>query len=125
MCLMRAMVSLLVSPHLMKGQTMSLKDFTPIVVVSKAVTCLFVAASFPANTIREFIDYAKANPGKVAYGTNGIGGIYHLEMSLLAAKYGLDLVHVPFKGGTDALNATVAGTLQVGFVPIASALSQA
>jgi tripartite-type tricarboxylate transporter receptor subunit TctC len=117
--------TVLVTPQIVKGSTLSIKDFTPILVVSKAVTSMFVAPDFPANNLKEFVAYVKANPGKVAYGTNGIGGLYHLEMSLLSAKLGLDMVHVPYKGGTDALQAVASGTLPVGFVPIASALAQA
>jgi tripartite-type tricarboxylate transporter receptor subunit TctC len=117
--------TLIITPYLVKNQPLSLRDFTPIMVVSKAVTSMSVSASFPANNMNEFIAYAKANPGKVAYGTNGIGGLYHLQMALLAAKYGLDVVHVPYKGGTNALQAVVAGTLPVGFSPVAQALPQA
>jgi tripartite-type tricarboxylate transporter receptor subunit TctC len=117
--------TVMISPRLQKVEPYSLRDFTPIVVVSMAVTSMFVNASFPASNMKEFIEYVKANPGKVAYGTNGIGGIYHLEMALLSAKYGLEMVHVPYKGGTDALQAVAAGTLPVGFVPVSSALAQA
>ncbi len=116
--------TVMISPRLQKIQPYSLKDFTPILVVSMAVTSMFVHPSFPAANFKEFIAYAKANPGKVSYGTNGIGGVYHLEMSLLSAKNGLEMVHVPYKGGTDALLAVVAGTLPVGFAPVASALAQ-
>jgi tripartite-type tricarboxylate transporter receptor subunit TctC len=119
-----AATTVMVSPRLVKNTPYSLKDFTPILVVSMAVTSMFVNPSFPATNFKEFIAYVRANPGKVTYGTNGIGGTYHLEMSLLSAKYGLDMVHVPYKGGTDALQAVVAGTLPVGFAPVSSALAQ-
>jgi tripartite-type tricarboxylate transporter receptor subunit TctC len=116
--------TVMISPRLQKVQPYSLKDFTPILVVSMAVTSMFVNPSFGPANLKEFIAYVRANPGKVSYGTNGVGGTYHLEMSLLSAKYGLDMVHVPYKGGTDALHAVVAGTLPVGFAPVSSALAQ-
>ncbi len=114
----------MVTPYLLKNRPYELKDFTPILVVSKAATSMLASVSFPPNNIKELIEYARANPGKLAYGSNGIGGTYHLDMEMLKTKYKLDITHVPYKGGTDALIATVAGPLPIAFAPASSGLSQ-
>ena len=102
-----------------------LKDFTFITHLVDAGTCLLVAASVPVNSVKDLIDYAKARPGVLAYGSNGIGGAYHLEMELLKLKYGLDITHVPYKGGQDGLNAAAAGQIPIAYAPAMSALAQA
>jgi tripartite-type tricarboxylate transporter receptor subunit TctC len=63
----------------------------------------------PARTVREFVDYAKANPGKLNYSTAGLGTATHLSMAYLASLAGIDMVHVPFKGTNEAVNEVVAG----------------
>jgi len=113
------------TPQLMKNKPDERKDFTPIIVVSKAATCMLASVSFQPNTVKEMIAFARANPGKLAYGSNGIGGGYHLEMEMLKHKYGLDITHVPYKAGVDALMATVSGTLPIAYAPCAPALAQA
>jgi tripartite-type tricarboxylate transporter receptor subunit TctC len=117
--------TMVITPQLMKNRPFELKDFTPLVQVSKAATCMLAAVSFPPNSVKEFIDYAKANPGKLAYGTNGIGGIYHLEMEMLKQRHGFDITHVPYKAGVDALMAAVNGTLPIAYSPCAPAQAQA
>ena len=102
-----------------------LKDFTYITHLADATTSLLVAASLPVNTVKELIDYARAHPGKLAYGSNGIGGTYHLEMELLKQKYGLDITHVPYKGGSLGLMAAAAGQIPIALAPAVSALAQA
>ncbi|MFM9969138.1 MAG: Bug family tripartite tricarboxylate transporter substrate binding protein [Burkholderiales bacterium] len=113
--------TIVTTPQLMKAKPFELKDFTPIVVVSLAATCMIASVTFAPNTIAEIVQAAKANPGKLAYGTNGIGGTYHLEMSLLSQKYGLDLIHVAYKSGVDALLAAATATLPIAYSPCASA----
>ncbi len=117
--------TIVTTPQLMKNKPYEFKDFTPIIVVSKAATCLLASASLPANSVREMIEFARANPGKLAYGTNGIGGGYHLEMEMLKARHGLDITHVPYKAGVDALMAAVSGTIPLAYSPCAPALAQA
>jgi tripartite-type tricarboxylate transporter receptor subunit TctC len=116
--------TIVITPQLLKNRPYELKDFTPILVASRAAISMLAHVSFPPNNIRELVDYAKANPGKLAYGSNGIGGTYHLEMEMLKQAHNLDIAHVPYKGGTDALLAVVAGTIPIGFAPAASAMSQ-
>jgi tripartite-type tricarboxylate transporter receptor subunit TctC len=118
--------TLVSTPFLLKSPPYDpLKDFTYITHLVDAATSMLVAASLPVNTVKELIDYVKANPGRLAYGSNGVGGTYHLEMELLKQKYGLDITHVPYKGGQDGLNAAAAGHIPVAFAPAASAVAQA
>ncbi|MDO8596945.1 MAG: tripartite tricarboxylate transporter substrate binding protein [Sulfuricaulis sp.] len=101
-----------------------LKDFTYITRLAIATISMLATVSLPVNTVKELIDYVRANPGKLAYGSNGVGATQHLEMELLKEKYGLDITHVPYKGGQLGLNAAAAGQIPVAFAPVASALTQ-
>lgn len=121
-----APTTLVATPFLLKTPPYDpLKDFTYITHLTDATTCVLVNAAVPVNTVRELIDYVKANPGKLAYGSNGVGASFHLEMELLKQKYGLDITHVPYKSGLDALMAAAAGQIPVAFVTVGSALGQA
>lgn len=113
--------TIVTTPQLMKAKPFELKDFTPIIIVSQAATCMLASVTFAPNTIAELVQLARANPGKLAFGTNGIGGTYHLEMELLKQKYGMDLIHVAYKSGVDALMAAATATLPIAYGPCASA----
>ena len=82
--------TIITTPQLMKAKPFELKDFTPIVIVAAAATCMIASVSFAPNTIMEVIQAARANPGKLAYGSNGIGGTYHLEMELMRQRFNID-----------------------------------
>jgi len=112
--------TLVTTPHLVKNRVVELKEFAPIITMAKAFTCMLASVAFPPNSVRELIAYAKANPGKVAYGSNGIGGTYHLEMEMIKQKQGVDITHVPYKGGTDGLNAAAANNIPIAFAPCSS-----
>ncbi len=101
-----------------------LKDFTYITRLAIATISMLASVSLPVNTVKELIDYVRANPAKLAYGSNGVGATQHLEMELLKEKYGLNITHVPYKGGQLGLNAVAAGEIPVAFAPVASALAQ-
>jgi tripartite-type tricarboxylate transporter receptor subunit TctC len=75
-----------------------IKDFAPVSMVATVPNVLAVHPSVPANNVGEFISYAKANPGKVLYGSAGIGSSLHLSMELLKSLAGINIVHVPYKG---------------------------
>jgi tripartite-type tricarboxylate transporter receptor subunit TctC len=92
----------------------SRKDFTPIGLIASASLALVVNASIPARSAQELIALAKSRPGKLAYGSAGAGNLTHLAPELLKAKYGLDVLHVPYKGAGQALTDLVAG--QTSFV---------
>lgn len=90
------------------------KDFTPIAIVAVAATALVVHASVPAKTVKEFVDYAKANPGKLAYGSAGTGTMTHLAGEQFKQLTGLnDLTHVPYKGAGPGISDLVAGHVPV------------
>jgi tripartite-type tricarboxylate transporter receptor subunit TctC len=90
-----------------------LNDFVPVGVVATTDNVLVVHPSVPVGNVREFIAYAKANPGKIAYGTSGIGSTYHLGSELFAAQTGTVLTHVPYKGAGPAAQDLVAGHIQM------------
>ena len=74
---------------------------------------LVVSSKLPVTTLPEFIAYAKANPGKLSYGTSGVGTSTHLGVVLFQMMAGIDIVHVPYKGGGPATVAVVAGEVPV------------
>ncbi len=90
-----------------------LRDFIAVGVVATTDNVLVVHPSVPANNVREFIAYAKANPGKIAYGTSGTGSTYHLGSELFAAQAGIQLTHVPYKGAGPAAQDVVAGHIHM------------
>ena len=91
-----------------------LRDFAPITQVTTQPLALAVHPSVPAQTVREFIAYAKANPGKLSFGHSGTGSGQHLSGELLKKMAGIDMVHVPYKGGGPAVQDLVAGQVPVG-----------
>ncbi len=94
------------------------KSFTPISLVAIAPLIMTVNNNFPARDVKELVAYAKANPGKVSFGSSGVGSATHLTFELLKQTAGLDMVHIPYKGTAPALTAVIAGDIQVlGDVP--------
>jgi len=89
------------------------KDLVPISLAGIAPLILTVNNNFPARDVKELIAYAKANPGKVNFGSSGIGAAAHLTTELLKQTAGIDMVHVPFKGTAPALQAVMAGDIQM------------
>jgi tripartite-type tricarboxylate transporter receptor subunit TctC len=89
------------------------KSFAPISLVAVAPLIMTVNPSFPAKDFRELIAYAKANPGKISYGTSGVGSASHLTIELLKQTANIDMVHVPYKGTAPALTAVLGGDIQV------------
>lgn len=89
------------------------KAFTPITLVAEVPAVFYVNPKVPATTLREFLAFAKANPGKVNYASPGNGTTPHLYMELLAQLSGVRLTHVPYRGLPDAMNALLAGDVQL------------
>ena len=84
---------------------------------------MVVHPSVPAKTLPEFIAYAKANPGKLSYGSGGVGGITHITAELFKQEAGgLDIVHVPYRGVAPALTDLLGGQVQVVFVNVAPSI---
>jgi len=90
----------------------TLKDFQPIARTAQQPLALIVNKDVPANSLKEFIAYAKANPGKLNYGSAGNGGISHLVPEMLKSETGIFMVHIPFKGSAPAFTDLIAGHVQ-------------
>jgi tripartite-type tricarboxylate transporter receptor subunit TctC len=88
-----------------------LKDFAPISLVAIQPNVLMVHPSLPVKTVPELIAYAKANPGKLNFGSSGIGASQHLAGELFKSRAGVDMVHVPYKGGGPAMADLVGGRI--------------
>ena len=97
-------------------------DFTPIAHVGDAPNIMVVPTSAPAKTVKEWIDYARKNPGKLNYASSGNGTIVHLSAEYFKAKTGLFLVHIPYRGTALAMPDLVSGKIDVLFDSVASAL---
>lgn len=100
------------------------KDFTPIVNVAISPYALVVHPSVPAHSLKEFIAYAKANPGKLSYGSPGVGSASHLAAELLKSKAEIEMVHVPNKGMNQALLDLMGGQVQVLFASVPGLTSE-
>jgi tripartite-type tricarboxylate transporter receptor subunit TctC len=98
-----------------------LKDFTPITKAFETVALIVTSPALPVGSVRELIEYAKRHPGKLSYGTSGIGTTHHLSGESIRLLTGIDWVHVPYKGGPPVITDLVAGEIQVGFSILATA----
>jgi tripartite-type tricarboxylate transporter receptor subunit TctC len=94
------------------------KDFSSIGRIATAPNTLVVHPSFPAQTVQELIASARANPGKVSYGSAGIGTVSHVCGEYFASATGIKLVHIPYKGTGPALSDLIGGHIPVAFAPI-------
>ena len=99
-----------------------MRELTPIGMVFRSAFVLHVHPDVPARSVAEFIAYCRANPGRVNFGSSGTGAVNHLAQALLAARAGLDVVHVPFRGGAPALIELRAGRIQAMFQAVLEAL---
>ncbi len=88
-------------------------DFTPVALTGKVPLALSVLPAFPPKTFKEFVAYAKARPGKLSYGSAGTGSSNHVVGEMLKTATGIDMVHVPFKGGAPAMAALLASQLDL------------
>ena len=91
------------------------KDFSAITLLAYVTNTMVVHPSVPANTVPEFIAYAKANPGKIAYASSGPGSTNHLCAAMLEKMAGIEMLHVPYRGGAPAVVDTVGGQTQLFF----------
>jgi tripartite-type tricarboxylate transporter receptor subunit TctC len=95
-----------------------LRDIAPVAGISREPLGMEVNPSFPAKTVAELIAYAKANPGKISYGSAGIGSSLHMAGELFKLMAGVELVHVPYRGSPPALTDLLGGQLQLMFSPL-------
>ncbi len=95
------------------------RDFVPLSLLTQVSLALIASSNFPANTLAEFIAYVKANPGKVTYGTGGVGSQHHVAMERLMARMGMSMLHVPYQGIAPAFSGLLAGDTHVMLAAIA------
>jgi tripartite-type tricarboxylate transporter receptor subunit TctC len=109
------------SLHANKKTYDALKDFEPITVMANTHQMIVAHPSVPVKDARELIEYAKKNPGKLNYGSAGVGSATHLNMALFLSMAGVDVVHVPYKGSTQARQDVLAGQVHLamdGLLPL-------
>jgi tripartite-type tricarboxylate transporter receptor subunit TctC len=105
-----------VVPALMKNPGYDpIKSFAPVAKVADSTLVLVVPATFPANSVQEFVAYAKANPGRLSFASAGVGNQTQLLAELFKSKAGLDIVHVPYKSGAEMVTAILGEQVQMGF----------
>ena len=101
-----------------------IKDFAPITLVAVTPNVLVLNASYPVNSVPELLAYARANPGKLSFGSGSNGSAGHLAGELFKTEAGVDMVHIPYKGGAPALQALLAGDTQLMFDNLANSATQ-
>lgn len=92
-----------------------IKDFAPVTALVALPTILSANPKVPAATLDEFIALAKKQPGKMTYGSAGAGSIHHLTMAIFAERTGIDLLHVPYRGGSAMVHGLLTGEIEVGW----------
>lgn len=118
-----APTTLTVSPHMQDPQQYDpIKDFSPIARVAVLPLAAITQPNAPYKSLKELIDYAKANPGKLSYATSGKGSPSHLEVELLRKRYGLDIRDVPYKNVGQAMTDTISGQVAFYFPTFPSSL---
>jgi tripartite-type tricarboxylate transporter receptor subunit TctC len=100
------------------------RDFAPITQIASTPNVLVVNPSVPARTVREFIAYARANPGKLNFGSGSTGSAGHLAGELFKSLAGVEMTHVPYKGAAPAMQDLIGGRIQLMFDNLASSLGQ-
>jgi len=98
------------------------KDFAPIINAGANIICLAVNAELPIKTVADLIAYAKKNPGRLSYGTSGVGSPHHLSGELLHQKAGIEITHIPYKGGGAAVNDLLGGHIGMAFLSLSAAV---
>jgi tripartite-type tricarboxylate transporter receptor subunit TctC len=111
--------TLAVVPALVKSPGYDpIKSFAPVAKILDSTLVLIVPANFPANSVKEFVGYAKANPGKLSYASAGAGNQTQLLAELFKAKTGIEAVHIPYKSGSEMVTAVLGEQVQMSFPDI-------
>lgn len=97
----------------------TLRDLTPIVLIAKSASCICVHPSLPVNGVKEFVAFARARPGRINYGTPGIGTVGHLATESFATAAGVKLNHVPYKGAAQFTVDLLAGNIELAQIQLA------
>jgi tripartite-type tricarboxylate transporter receptor subunit TctC len=102
--------------HLAKSNPFDIaRDFTPLTTMTEPTVVVVANPSFPASNLKELIEFAKKNPGKVSYASSGIGSTHHLSGEQISMLAGIDMVHVPYKALAQAMGDVVSGQVPVAF----------
>ncbi len=117
--------SIAIVPSLRKVGFDSLKDFDPVARAGDALVGFTVHPSLGIKTMKDLVDYAKKNPGKLVFGSSGVGMGNHLKLEALKSKFGIDILHVPYRGGADTLNDHLPGVVHLMNEPITLAHAKA
>jgi len=120
--LVSAASGLIMSPMVYKSAGYDESSFAPIALVAETPQVLVAHPAAPFSSVAELVAYAKANPGKLNYSTGGAGTLPHLTAELFKQLAGVDIVHVPYKGGGPALTDVVAGQIQLTFDTVGTSL---
>ena len=113
-----------VAPFAQKVGYDPIKDLAPVSIISTVVQAVVVKKALPVTTMAELVTYAKANPGKLNFGSSGAGGLTHFSVELFQARTGTSMVHIPFKGGAPAMAAVLSGDIDLSFGNMTDALPQ-
>src|SRR4051812_3659257 len=116
-------VTFVISSALQKGLPYTVNDFAPITLLIASPLGLLLHPSVPATNVKELIAYAKANPGKLNYGSSGAGSIAHLSTELLNSMAGIRMTHIPYKGVAAYTTAQLGNEIQVGMSNMFSTMS--
>jgi tripartite-type tricarboxylate transporter receptor subunit TctC len=123
--LLSAKATLVTNQHLYKRLGFDpLNDFAPVSLVATAGSVLVVHPSVPARSVKELIALAKARPGQLNFGSGGIGGTYHVVAEVFKGATGVNIVHIPYKGGGLAVTDLVAGNIDLSFADMVPAVPQ-
>jgi tripartite-type tricarboxylate transporter receptor subunit TctC len=123
--LVAALPVMAVVPAISKVRYDAVKNFAPISNIATNPFVLAVNKDMPVQTLQAFIDYVRARPGQLSYGSAGIGSLNHLSMALFLHRAGLAMTHVPYKGNAPALSDVIAGHIPAMFSNLSDALPQA
>ena len=107
----------LLLPHVIKTTYKGPEDYVPVIKLTNAPLVFAVQAERPWNAMKDILDYAKANPGKVRVGSPGIGTPHHISLEVLKEKAGVNMVHVPFAGGGESSAALLGGHIEGVVIP--------
>ena len=102
----------------------SLRDFTPVVLLTSVTNLLVVSASAPVTSVKDIIAAAKANPRKLSYASSGSGGTAHLAGEMFSSSAGVEMIHVPYKGGAPAITDVMSGNVFMMIATLPTALQQ-
>jgi tripartite-type tricarboxylate transporter receptor subunit TctC len=114
---------IVINPHLYRKVNFRIEDFVAVAHVGEAPLLVMAHPSFPPNTIPELVRLAKAKPGAIRYASAGNGSSSHLASEVMRMMAGIDLMHIPYKGGGPAFQDVIGGQLELTTLPIAESLA--